>query len=125
MADNYLCYSCNKKFPTNAAIDGYEKGYSRGFLCPHCDANLEEADQSDDVWNLKYGYLYMFIMCGLLWFGSDGLITITVMNSEIANEILGIIVVVAIPTALLVLVNIKTLIKKRTVYTRKVQNGNT
>lgn len=62
----------------------------------------------------------MFVMCGLLWFGSDSLITITVMNSEIANEILGVIVVVAIPTALLVLVNIKTLIKKRTVYTRKV-----
>lgn len=114
MADNYLCDSCNKEFPTNAAVDGYVKGYSRGFLCPHCDANLEEADQSDDVWNLKYGYLYMFIMTALLWFGGDGLITVIVSNNDFINEILGMLAVIAVYTLLFLFVNIKELAKKRT-----------
>jgi hypothetical protein len=122
MADNYLCYSCNKEFPTNAAVDGYAKGYSRGFLCPYCEANLEEADQSDDVWNLKYGYLYMFIMTALLWFGGDGLITVTVTDNKFINDIIGGLVIVAIPSILFFLVNIKELTKKRTVYTRRIKN---
>jgi hypothetical protein len=36
MADNYLCYLCNKEFPTNAAVDGYAKGYSRGLSLSVC-----------------------------------------------------------------------------------------
>jgi DNA-directed RNA polymerase subunit RPC12/RpoP len=119
MADNYLCYLCNKEFPTNAAVDGYEKDFSRGFLCPYCDANLEEADQSDDVWNLKYGYLYMFIMTALLWFGGDGLITVTVTDNEFINETLGMLAVISVPSIFFFLVNIKELTKKRTIYTWK------
>lgn len=37
----YLCCACNKQFPSTDAIDGFDQGYPRGFLCPHCRANLD------------------------------------------------------------------------------------
>ena len=37
----YLCCACNKRFPSTEAIDGFAQGYRRGFLCPHCQTNLD------------------------------------------------------------------------------------
>lgn len=56
----------------------------------------------------------MFIMTALLWFGGDGLITITVSNNDFINEILGMLAVIAVYTLLFLFVNIKELAKKRT-----------
>jgi hypothetical protein len=38
----YRCCECGFVFPCRKAVDAYDEGIKRGFLCPSCDANIQE-----------------------------------------------------------------------------------
>lgn len=38
----YKCCECSFIFPCKSALDGYDKGIQKGFLCPSCNSNLKE-----------------------------------------------------------------------------------
>ncbi len=50
----YRCSECNFVFPCREAIDAYDEGIKRGFLCPSCKANIQElyfrGDSRDDIY---------------------------------------------------------------------------
>ena len=46
MALKYQCYYCKTEFLATAAIDGFNKGYRIGFLCPNCGENIQTALQA-------------------------------------------------------------------------------
>ena len=37
----YACCVCGHEFRSNDAVDGFCKGYAKGFLCPACGANID------------------------------------------------------------------------------------
>ncbi len=41
MAIKYECFYCKEVFRASAAIDGYDRGYRVGFLCPACGKNIQ------------------------------------------------------------------------------------
>ena len=47
MSLNYECYYCKNTFLATKAIDGYEKGYKAGFLCPECGKNIQAGLQAN------------------------------------------------------------------------------
>ncbi|WP_205662201.1 hypothetical protein, partial [Alteromonas flava] len=38
----YRCSECSFVFPCREAIDAYDEGIKRGFLCPSCKSNIQE-----------------------------------------------------------------------------------
>jgi hypothetical protein len=51
----YLCCNCEKESPSNQAVDGFRSGYVNGFLCPHCDSNIQEAPLTLASANVVFG----------------------------------------------------------------------
>ena len=42
MGMKYECYFCHHVFPVTEKVDGFEKGFAVGFLCPRCGENIED-----------------------------------------------------------------------------------
>ena len=42
----YECCHCLSQFDVHKAIDGFERGYKSGFLCPNCKENIDENRES-------------------------------------------------------------------------------
>ncbi len=72
----YKCCNCDGLFPTKEAIDGYKQGYTKGFLCPLCNANII----SD---RFKYGHIYSGWVINVLLII---LIAISIWNDEIEHQ---------------------------------------
>jgi DNA-directed RNA polymerase subunit RPC12/RpoP len=78
----YKCYYCEKLFPAEEAIDGYDQGHRIGFLCPKCGRNVQAgllAKQKID----SEQYIWTFIAFVLF------LPTIFTVDSEMVLEMLG------------------------------------
>ena len=76
MTLKYECYYCKKVFPAKDAIDGFEKGYKAGFLCPECGKNIQadsHAKQKVSAEQRKWAYLAFVLL----------LPTVFTTNSEI------------------------------------------
>ena len=41
MSIKYQCFYCERVFPADQSIDGYDQGYRVGFLCPKCGSNIQ------------------------------------------------------------------------------------
>lgn len=42
MGAKYECYYCHEQFPVEERVDGFDRGYRVGFLCPHCGSNIKD-----------------------------------------------------------------------------------
>ena len=117
--DRYRCQRCNKTFLTSEAIDGFKQGFTQGFLCPHCQCNLIEAGESNDILRLEYGFSYVILML-LLWLVVDQhYIAYTWPVADFINDLVTMAVAMCLPTLSFVLVNRKSLFSPRIIYTRK------
>lgn len=38
----YECYYCHEHFEAKDRVDGFDKGYNEGFLCPSCGKNIKD-----------------------------------------------------------------------------------
>lgn len=70
----YSCCHCSKAFDVHDAIDGYEHGYKNGFLCPHCNENIDENRESLLKDFVLIGLGLFIAMCGLPGAGSRRMI---------------------------------------------------
>lgn len=69
----YICCYCSKLFNVKEAIDGYDHGFKKGFICPYCNKNIDESRESllkDFV--LIVGSLFI-ALCGLPGAGRIGI----------------------------------------------------
>lgn len=119
MRERYCCQVCMKLFPVGEAIDGYGSGVKRGFLCPHCNSNLIEAGESDDILNLEYGFTFMALNVLLTWLVFNEVISFALLENSLANELLNLLVVLFLPALFFVVINRDVLFKPRIIYTRK------
>lgn len=62
---NYLCCYCSKLFDVYNAIDGHKHGFKKGFLCPHCNENIDEDRESLLTDFVLVGMFLFIAMCGL------------------------------------------------------------
>ncbi len=69
----YLCCYCSKTFDAYDAIDGYEHGYKKGFLCSHCNKNIDENRESLLKDFVLIGLFLFIAMCGLPGAGRRGM----------------------------------------------------
>ena len=120
MREYYQCAACRKAFAVGEEIDGYPEGFPTGFLCPHCRTNLVEAQASDDLISLRFGWLYMgvAILLGLLARSWPPLWQVS--DHALINEILSYLAYLLVPSILLWVANRDRLGKPRVVYTRRV-----
>jgi len=42
MGMKYECYFCHHVFPVEEKVEGFNKGYLAGFLCPCCSKNIKD-----------------------------------------------------------------------------------
>lgn len=56
------------------AIDGHKHGYKKGFLCPHCNKNIDENRESLLKDFVLIGLFLFIAMCGLPGAGRVGII---------------------------------------------------
>lgn len=121
MLDHYLCAKCRQTFAVTQAIDGYQQGYKTGFLCPHCNANLQEVGESDDVFHLRYGISYLALIALLGWLVDTSELSFNLTSSELGNSVLDFLIVLLVPTCVFVYINRGLLFSPRTVFTRVVR----
>jgi len=62
---NYLCCYCSKLFDVHDAIDGHKHGFKKGFLCPHCNENIDENRESILKDFVLVGMFLFIATCGL------------------------------------------------------------
>ncbi|SDW38431.1 hypothetical protein [Marinobacter mobilis] len=120
MSEKYLCASCGQLFPTGDAVDGFTQGYRKGFLCPFCHANLEEAGESDDIVHLRFGLAYMIALAVVVWLGQIDSFQLQIGKQGLINEILTVGVLAAVPTVPFLILNRKAVWGSRTVFTRNI-----
>lgn len=122
MKEKYRCAACRRTFATRDAVDGFDQGYRKGFLCPFCNANLKEAGESDEILNLRYGLVYFLAMTALIFIGGSGLFLIRFTENAHINELLTLALLFAVPTIPFLVVNRKSVFTPRTIYTRRIGN---
>lgn len=121
MKEHYLCASCGQSFPTGDAVDGFAQGYRKGFLCPLCNANLEETGESDDILHLRFGLSYLVTMVLVIWLGQLESIQLPIGGNGYVNDVLTVALLAAVPTVAFLMVNWRALFESRTVFTRKIR----
>ena len=70
----YECCYCSHIFSVTEAIDGYEFGFSKGFLCPHCNKNIDEDRESLLKDFVIIGFFLFIAICGLPGAGRPGMV---------------------------------------------------
>lgn len=65
----YECYYCHEHFEAKDRVDGFDKGYNEGFLCPSCGKNIKDnlmlvtrqnECQKKNGQTVSYGYCRLF-----------------------------------------------------------------
>jgi hypothetical protein len=116
-------FAVESAFPIKEAVDGYSKGFRKGFLCPHCRINLEETgDSNKDITNLRFGFTYLALCIFSYTIVNEGWVVLTLFRYEIANLIVTFLVVLGVPTIALLYINRKTYFGKTIIYTKRVVN---
>lgn len=101
----YLCCQCRQEFPSKVAIDGFPRGYTKGFLCPHCDSNIEDAPPTLATANQIFGkskYLALaFVLVGMsaVHLFRSGT-AIDILGNHLATWLIAIVMLAVIGAAL-------------------------
>lgn len=122
VGSSYRCTSCQAEFSTREAIDGFPLGYSRGFVCPYCRANLVEDGESDDILHLRWGVSYTMVMVVVLLCVNLEVVEIGVFGHDLWDGLATLVALGALPSAAFVWVNWRRLVGKRVVFTRRPRN---
>lgn len=123
MSEIYQCVFCGNCFPVSEAIDGFSKGYCKGFLCPVCGINIEETEESNkDITSLRFGYTYLALNIFAYIAVNEGWFSLGLFKYELANLIFSILVVLSFPTAVFIYINRNTLFGKTIINTRRIVN---
>ncbi len=120
MIECYQCAACQRYFLTKEAVDGFQEGYSRGFLCPHCGTNLEEAGESDSMRNLEYGILYSLFLLVVLVIMNFGAVQLTLTYDPVIDGLATFGAMIFLPTLVFAWINRRVLMGARVVFTRRV-----
>ena len=124
MAEVYQCAFCGKCFPVKKAIDGYSKGFRKGFLCPLCGINIEEIGESNkDLTNLRFGYTYLALTIGAYIIVNERWLMLNTFKHELVNLIFTVFVVLIIPTLALIYLNRKILFGETIISTKRIVNS--
>lgn len=123
MSEVYQCAFCGKCFSVKEAIDGFSKGFRKGFLCPLCGINIEETGESNkDITSLRFGYTYLALnICAYIVL-NEGWLSLSLFKYELANLIFSFLVVVSIPTIFFISLNKNIIFGKTIINTKRVVN---
>lgn len=121
MSETYQCAFCGKCFPVSEAIDGFSKGYRKGFLCPLCGINIEETGESNkDIISLRFGYTYLALNICAYIVVNEGWFSPSPFKYELANLIFSVLVVLSFPTTAFIYINRNTLFGKTIINTKRI-----
>lgn len=118
----YECYYCHEHFEAKDRVDGFDKGYNEGFLCPSCGKNIKDnlmlvtrQNECQKKWSNRILWLLPFIFLSHIFNDS---INIFGNNIELKN----LVILISVSFAIIVLIFVPCTRRAGVFITKPVNN---